>query len=267
MERGLGGRVRHAVRGLTPGYFALVMATGIESVGLDLVDHRTLSVLLLWVAGATFVALLILNIWRLIGFREAVVDDFEDPRRAFGFLTVIAGTNVLGVRLGAEHLYQATAVLFVVALVLWLGLGYIVPWTAVLSCPEWPLVASANGTRFIWVVAAQSVAVAAATLEPGLPALAVGFGGGGSIRVVRGCLPLRGCWRVRGCPDDALRVPAHGWRGWLVAVALPAWTIVFIAMVVNTVRTVLQPRGVLTLRLPPRPSAAATNDPSRPGPL
>ena len=71
MERGLGGRVRHAVRGLTPGYFALVMATGIVSVGLNLVDHRTLSVLLLWVAGAAFVVLLILNICRLIGFREA----------------------------------------------------------------------------------------------------------------------------------------------------------------------------------------------------
>ncbi|MFL6047525.1 MAG: hypothetical protein ACJ72M_20745 [Propionibacteriaceae bacterium] len=43
-------------------------------------------------------------------------------------------------------------------------------------------------------------------------------------------------------------------RGWLMAVALPVWTIVFTAMLVNAVRTVLQPRGVLTVTLPPRPS-------------
>jgi tellurite resistance protein TehA-like permease len=166
MERGLGGRIADAVRGLTPGYFALVMATGIISVGLNLTAHRALSVPLLWVTVAAFVVLLVLNICRLIAFREALVDDFEDPRRAFGFFTVIAGTNILGVRLGAEHLYLATAVLFIFALILWLVLGYIVPWSAVLSRSDRPLVATANGTWFIWVVAAQSVAVAAATLEP-----------------------------------------------------------------------------------------------------
>ena len=48
----------------------------------------------------------------------------------------------------------------------WLVLGYVVPWTAVLGRQERPVVASANGTWFIWVVASQSVAVAAATIEP-----------------------------------------------------------------------------------------------------
>jgi len=48
----------------------------------------------------------------------------------------------------------------------WLALGYVVPWTAVLGRQERPVVAAANGTWFIWVVASQSVAVAAATIEP-----------------------------------------------------------------------------------------------------
>src|SRR5690606_11493172 len=48
----------------------------------------------------------------------------------------------------------------------WLVLGYVVPWTAVLGRSERPVVATANGTWFIWVVASQSVAVAAATIEP-----------------------------------------------------------------------------------------------------
>ena len=46
-------------------------------------------------------------------------------------------------------------------------LGYVVPWTAVLGQRRRdPCVATANGTWFIWVVASQSVAIAAARLEP-----------------------------------------------------------------------------------------------------
>src|SRR5690606_20295195 len=43
--------------------------------------------------------------------------------------------------------------------------GYVIPWSAVLSRSERPVVALANGTWFIWVVASQSDAVAATTLE------------------------------------------------------------------------------------------------------
>ncbi|WP_279629536.1 tellurite resistance/C4-dicarboxylate transporter family protein [Arthrobacter oryzae] len=40
------------------------------------------------------------------------------------------------------------------------------PWTAVLGRDERPLLKDANGSWFIWCVASQSVAVAAASLEP-----------------------------------------------------------------------------------------------------
>ncbi|MFF6999427.1 tellurite resistance/C4-dicarboxylate transporter family protein [Streptomyces sp. NPDC008313] len=43
------------------------------------------------------------------------------------------------------------------------------PWAAVLGRSERPVVAAANGTWFIWVVASQSVATAAASLEPHHP--------------------------------------------------------------------------------------------------
>jgi tellurite resistance protein TehA-like permease len=45
-------------------------------------------------------------------------------------------------------------------------LGYVIPWTAQLGHAQRPILAAANGTWFIWVVASQSVAVAAATIEP-----------------------------------------------------------------------------------------------------
>lgn len=158
--------MHHAVEGLAPGYFALVMASGIISVGMSLEGFDALSLWLLIVCGSAFVVLLSLTAWRFVAYRQATNDDFNDPRRGFGFFTFVAGTNVLGVRLGIEGYYEATAVLLVLSGLAWLVLGYVVPWTAVLGREERPVVATANGTWFIWVVASQSVAIAAATIEP-----------------------------------------------------------------------------------------------------
>jgi tellurite resistance protein TehA-like permease len=158
-------RVLGGVEGLSPGYFALVMASGIISVGLALEDHPTLSRVLLAVCALAFVVLFVLTGWRFVAYRSATREDFLDPRRAFGFFTFVAGTNVLGVRLGMDGHHSATAALLVLAGTAWLVLGYVVPWTAVLGQQTRPVVATANGTWFIWVVASQSVAVSAASLE------------------------------------------------------------------------------------------------------
>ena len=155
-----------AVQTLTPGYFALVMASGILSIGTHLEGFTRLSQLMLGACVAAFVVLSLLTILRFARFRADVREDFMDPRRAFGFFTFVAGTNVLGVRLGMSGNYDVTAWLLVASGTAWLVLGYVVPWTAVLGPQTRPVVATANGTWFIWVVASQSVAVASATLEP-----------------------------------------------------------------------------------------------------
>jgi tellurite resistance protein TehA-like permease len=166
VAQGLSARTRHAVQGLAPGYFALVMASGIISVGLLLKGFTRLSVALLLACAVSFAVLLVLTLWRLAAYRPSVVKDLTDPRRGFGFFTFIAGTNVLGVRLAMDGRYPATLTLLVLAGVTWLVLGYVVPWTAVLGRERRPVVATANGTWFVWVVASQSVAVASASLEP-----------------------------------------------------------------------------------------------------
>jgi tellurite resistance protein TehA-like permease len=142
------------------------MASGIISVGMNLEGFVVLSRVLLAVCATAFVLLLALTLWRFVAYRAAAVDDFMDPRRAFGYFTFVAGTNVFGVRLAAAGHHTATAVLLTLSGLAWLVLGYVVPWTAALGREERPVVVRANGTWFIWVVASQSVAVAAATIEP-----------------------------------------------------------------------------------------------------
>jgi tellurite resistance protein TehA-like permease len=159
-------RVAVAASTVNPGYFALVMGTGIVSVGMDNHGQVALSLALLWIAVVGYAVLVGLNVWRIVAFRSQLASDFSDPRRAFGFFTFVAGTDVLGARLAIAGWRGVALALLIVGSVSWLVLGYVVPWTAVLGRSVRPVVAAANGTWFIWVVASQSIAVLAAALEP-----------------------------------------------------------------------------------------------------
>jgi tellurite resistance protein TehA-like permease len=154
------------VRTLHPGYFALVMATGIVSIAMRNQHALPLSVALLWFALIGYAVLVALNVWRLAGFRADVAADLADPRRAFGLFTFVAGTDVVGTRLVADDRAVAGLAMLAAGLAAWLVLGYVVPWTALLSRQRRPVLQDANGTWFIWVVASQSVAVLAAAVEP-----------------------------------------------------------------------------------------------------
>lgn len=158
--------MRHAIATLNPGYFALVMATCIVSIGMQANGLTALSVALMWVGVVCYVVLVTATVWRAIAFPAELRADFTDPRRGFGFFTFVAGTDVLGTRIAGTGQYGTALGLLVVGGLSWLILGYVVPWTAVLGRQDRPVVAGANGTWFIWVVASQSVAVLAAALEP-----------------------------------------------------------------------------------------------------
>ncbi len=159
-------RVADAVSTLNPGYFAFVMGTGIVSVGMHNHGLTAVSLILLWIAIVGYAVIATLHVWRLTTYRSTLWADFTDPRRAFGFFTFVAGTDVLGTRLLVEHQRGVATALLIVGWLGWLVLGYVVPWTAVLGRTERPVVAAANGTWFIWVVASQSIAVLTSTLEP-----------------------------------------------------------------------------------------------------
>ena len=151
---------------LNPGYFALVMGTCIVSIGVHTNGLATLSEAMMWLAVVCYAVLVAATVWRAAAFRDELRADFTDPARGFGFFTFVAGTDVLGTRIAGAGQHGVALGLLVVGGLGWLVLGYVVPWTAVLGRADRPVVAGANGTWFIWVVASQSVAVLAAALEP-----------------------------------------------------------------------------------------------------
>jgi len=90
-------RVHAALRSLSPGYFALVMATGVVSIGLRVDRRPVLSRVLLAVTALSFAVLLLLTAWRFVSHRHELVEDFTHPLRGFGFYSSVAAANVLGV--------------------------------------------------------------------------------------------------------------------------------------------------------------------------
>lgn len=158
--------LRHAIAHLPPGYFALVMATGIVSIGLHDAGFSVLSTALLWIAACSYAVLWGLFIWRTIAYRHQVVADLRNPAIAFAFFTIVAGTDVLGVRLAQQGMMAVATPLFLLAGALWFVFGYVLPWQVFMTRDGAPILARTNGTWFIWAVASQSLAVGMSQLQP-----------------------------------------------------------------------------------------------------
>lgn len=168
-------RARWMLADLHPGYFALVMATGIISTGARAFGHPVISTALLWIAAVAYVALCLAYAGRAVLCTAEFMEDSRTPGRAFAYFTFVAGSNVLGARLAAAGHPALTATLAVAGAVAWIGLSYGVPAGLMLGTRR-DVVEGINGTWFIWVVGTQSLAIAAAVLSIAYPGAAATLG-------------------------------------------------------------------------------------------
>jgi tellurite resistance protein TehA-like permease len=132
------------------------MATGIISTGTFLLGPSWLSRTLLVVASAGLVVLSGALVIRLVRFRPSVAADVHAPERVFGFFTITAGLDVLGVRLSYAGHPLATAILAAVAAAVWLMLTYGVPASLLLTRTHDSVLGGVNGSWLLWVVSTQS---------------------------------------------------------------------------------------------------------------
>jgi tellurite resistance protein TehA-like permease len=159
------GAVQEGIQNLFPGYFALVMATGIVSVAASLLELRPIAWALLALNLAAYGVLWVLLIIRLLRYPARARADFTSHARGPGFFTLVASTSVLGSQLIVVAGQAAVAaVLWVLAV----ALGFLVTYgffAAVTVAHEKPaLEAGLNGGWLLSVVATQSLAVLGALL-------------------------------------------------------------------------------------------------------
>ena len=165
----LPGRLGTTVRDLSPGYFALVMATGIVSTAADADGATRLSAVMLVVGLVCYLVLIVMNGWRIASYPREFQADATSPRTAFSLFTFVAASDVLGARLAGDGHYAATAVLLVLAGAAWLYLSYGTPLTLITRRGGQSALAGVNGTWFLWTVGTQSIVVAIASLARPVP--------------------------------------------------------------------------------------------------
>ncbi len=116
--------MRNAIRTLYPGYFALIMATGIISNGFYLLDIKLISNALLVVDTAAFLVLIPMTVARGFMFPRELWADMINPRLVFSFFTIVAGANVFGVQLLLRGHVTLAVVLWIFSLSVWIPLSY-----------------------------------------------------------------------------------------------------------------------------------------------
>lgn len=163
-----GGRVGAWIATLDPGYFALVMATGIVSIGCRLLGYPALAEVLLVATVIGFVVLLAAYVVRAVRFPHRFAASLRAPSSAVAYFTVVAGTNVLAIALLAHGLWTVSLVLGLGAFLVWLVLTYGL-FSSIVLAGNRPLLREITGVWLVWVVGTQSIAVLATALAPQLP--------------------------------------------------------------------------------------------------
>ncbi len=143
---------------LFPGYFALVMATGIVSIAAFLLDMAFVARALLVVNLVAYAVLWLLLLARLWRYWPEVRADLTSHARAPGFFTLVAGTCVLGSQLliiaGSE---TAALALWLLGSALWVVIMYTF-FTIITTVQEKPaLEEGLNGSWLLAIVATQAV--------------------------------------------------------------------------------------------------------------
>ncbi|HEY7668767.1 MAG TPA: tellurite resistance/C4-dicarboxylate transporter family protein [Actinomycetota bacterium] len=150
-----------------PGYFAFVMATGIVSVAAELRGLHAVAVALLWFNLAAYVVLWTLTLVRFGRHRDRLFGDLTSHQKGAGFLTIVAGTNVLGSQFaliaGAPGVSVA---LWWLGIVLWGLLLYAFLTAVTFREPKPDLAAGVGGVWLLLVVSTESVAVLGIAVAP-----------------------------------------------------------------------------------------------------
>ncbi len=154
------GKISDAAANLFPGYFALVMATGIISIAGFQLSLKPVAWVLLVINLIAYAILWLLLLIRLLRFFPRVKADIMDHARGPGFFTVVAGTCVLGSELVIVlGQYRAAAILWIIGILLWVLIMYTFLTAVTVQEEKPPLETGISGTWLLATVATQSISV------------------------------------------------------------------------------------------------------------
>lgn len=157
--------IKAGIKDLSPGYFALVMATGIISIAAFLMGMEWIAFALFGINNIFFIVLWTLTILRLIWFPKEVISDMTDHMKGPGFFTLVAGTCVLGSQyILLFEIFHIALLLLVFGILLWIFLTYVIFTTLTIKENKPTLNEGITGAWLTAIVATQSVAILSALI-------------------------------------------------------------------------------------------------------
>lgn len=148
------------IRDLPPGYFALVMATGIVSTAADIHGMHAIARWLLLLNTIFYAVLVFATAARLSFYRAQFREDLLNHTRAPGFFTIVAGTCQLGAALALINGdYGIAKIFWIAALILWPVLLYVFLTILCVIANKPDYHSAINGGWLIACVSTQSVSI------------------------------------------------------------------------------------------------------------
>ncbi len=114
----------HTLQGLHPGNFALVMSSGIISLGFRTLGFDAMADGMRLVALLAWVVLVGLSGVRLLRFASAVRIDLLNPRMVFSYFTLVAATSIVGLLLHGMGQVPLALACWFMAFLVWCLLLY-----------------------------------------------------------------------------------------------------------------------------------------------
>ncbi len=161
--------IREELETFYPGYFALVMATGILSTSAYLLERKSLAMVLFQVNKGLYGILWMLTLIRCVLFPGFFAADLIDHVRGPGFFTIIAGSCVLGSQFVVlEENLTIGVLLWLLGSLLWFVLIYTFITAVTVNESKPALPEGLHGGWLIVVVATQAVSVLGTQVAPSL---------------------------------------------------------------------------------------------------
>lgn len=170
MGTGLAGRMREGISDFFPGYFALVMATGILSIGNHFLFSSSLALALFALNLVCYAVLWLITLCRLCWFPRNLFHDLTHHARGVTFLTMVAATMILGSQFALLTPARTFAAgLWILGIALWLLLVYTFFMAITVRSQKPVLEEGLNGAWMIITVSTESICVLATLVAQAFP--------------------------------------------------------------------------------------------------
>ncbi|MEP2670217.1 MAG: tellurite resistance/C4-dicarboxylate transporter family protein [Cyclobacteriaceae bacterium] len=158
--------IHKMIEELPPSYFALVMATGVNSVGCYLLGMELIASWMFWLNILFYLILCAMFLLRFTWYRKEFLADLFDHAKGPGFFTIVAATCILGTQFVLiQNNYSVALILWFLGVILWLLITYTIFTTFTIKENKPTLAEGINGAWLLAVVSTQALAVLSAKLS------------------------------------------------------------------------------------------------------